>query len=88
MMSFHPPITTFMPDKKSDPARQWYMTQAWQKLRQFVFVRDNFQCAECKEIIADKAKLRCEHKVPHQGDAALFWDIENCITVCADCHYE
>ena len=67
---------------------QWYATQAWQQLREFVFVRDKFRCAECKKVIADKGMLVCRHKLPHQDDAALFWEVDNLITVCADCHYE
>jgi 5-methylcytosine-specific restriction enzyme A len=85
MMSLRPPIAAFTPDK-GDPARHWYITQAWQQLREFVFVRDNFRCAECKKVITDRAKLVCYHKRPHEEQAALFWEPTNLITVCADCH--
>jgi 5-methylcytosine-specific restriction enzyme A len=71
---------------KCVPTWQWYATEAWQKLREFVFVRDNFRCAECKKVIADKTMPICDHRRPHQGQPALFWSIENLITVCADCH--
>jgi 5-methylcytosine-specific restriction protein A len=27
-----------------------------------------------------------DHVVPHRGDPALFWDVENWQSLCATCH--
>jgi 5-methylcytosine-specific restriction enzyme A len=41
----------------------------------------------CGKLQGDTSKLACDHKLPHKGDAALFWDEDNCQTLCADpCH--
>jgi len=66
--------------------RRWYKTSRWQKLRWDALVRDHFTCQMCKRIEADTSKLVGDHKVKHDGDPALFWDIRNIQCLCASCH--
>jgi 5-methylcytosine-specific restriction endonuclease McrA len=64
----------------------WYRTAAWQRLRLFVFLRDNYRCAECDQIIHDRKQRVAHHVQPHEGNPDLFWKLDNLITVCSRCH--
>lgn len=85
----------FAADAATDPSRsrdklfhwrRWYKTSQWQKLRWSVLVRDLFTCQRCGRIEADTSQLVADHKVPHRGDAKLFWDESNIECLCASCH--
>ncbi len=66
--------------------RRWYKTARWQKLRWSILVRDLFTCAMCKRIEADTSQLVADHRVPHRGDEARFWDEGNLQCLCKGCH--
>lgn len=51
-----------------------------------VLVRDLFTCQRCGVIEADTSQLVADHKRPHRGVEALFWDITNLWTLCKPCH--
>ena len=68
------------------PWRAWYKTKQWQQLRWKVLVAALFTCARCGLVTAEKRALVADHKVPHRGDAALFWDEANLQCLCAECH--
>ncbi|WP_412063993.1 HNH endonuclease [Rhizobium sp. SYY.PMSO] len=70
------------------PWRAWYKTSRWQKLRMSVLVRDLFTCQMkgCGRIEADTSQLVADHKIPHHGDEALFWDENNLQCLCKPCH--
>ena len=70
------------------PWRRWYWTARWKALRAAVLLRDLYTCQwpGCGRIEGDSAKLVADHRVPHRGDAALFWDEANLWTLCASCH--
>lgn len=70
----------------SVPWRKWYKTSKWQRLRWSVLVRDLFTCQMCKRIEGNTSLLVADHKVPHQGDEALFWDEKNLQCLCKACH--
>jgi len=61
--------------------RQWYKSARWQRLRLEVLIRDLYTCQQTGVILAGKANSPdspvVDHKVPHRGDPALFWDINN-----------
>lgn len=76
-------------DRKRDaqPYRQWYKTARWQRLRMSVLVRDMFTCqCGCGVVEADTSKLVADHRKPHRGDEALFWDDANLWTLRKSCH--
>lgn len=91
-----PPALASMPvdDKDRDkkraefhPYRAWYQTKEWRRLRWATLVRDCFTCQMCGRIEADTSKLVADHKRPHRGDRALFFDPNNTETLCASpCH--
>ncbi|UYY60117.1 HNH endonuclease [Sphingomonas sp. S2-65] len=82
------PLTRQERDQVRDeqPWRKWYKTAAWQKLRMAVLLRDLFTCQRCGKIEADTSQLVADHKRPHRGVEALFWDILNLWTLCKPCH--
>lgn len=73
---------------RTQPWRAWYKTARWQKLRMSVLVRDLFTCQMkgCGRIEADTSQLVADHKVPHHGDEALFWNENNLQCLCKPCH--
>lgn len=72
------------------PWRAWYKTARWLKLRQQVFVRDLYQCQRTGVMCIGKHPAPnspvANHKRPHRGDPALFWDINNIETVSKAVH--
>ena len=51
-----------------------------------VLLRDRFTCQKCSHLEADTSQLVADHKQPHRGDEALFWDVLNLWTLCKPCH--
>ena len=77
--------------RSSSPKRRaydsWYKTAQWQRLRYSVLIRDMFTCqCGCGRIEHDTSKLVADHKIPHRGDPALFWDAGNLQTLTKRCH--
>jgi len=68
------------------PGRKLYKKARWQKLRWSVLVRDMFTCKRCGRLEADTSQLVADHKIPHRGDEALFWDAGNLQCLCKTCH--
>lgn len=66
--------------------RAWYKTARWQRLRWQVLVRDLFTCAFCGVVEHGKGQMVADHRVPHRGDPALFWDADNLQCLCKSCH--
>lgn len=66
--------------------RPWYKTQAWRRLRWSILERDLFTCQRCGRVERDSSQLVADHKVPHRGDKALFWDAGNLWCLCKPCH--
>ena len=68
----------------------WYDTAAWRHLRHQTFSRDSLICQICGGICSGRSPAPhspvCDHKVPHRGDATLFYDATNLWTLCKHCH--
>jgi 5-methylcytosine-specific restriction protein A len=77
-------------DRKRDEQvwRRWYKTARWQALRWSVLLRDLFTCQwpGCGRIEGDTSQLVADHRKPHRGDEALFWDAGNLWCLCKRCH--
>jgi len=54
------------------------------ELRQMVLERDEYECVKC----GSTNKLQCHHIQPVSIEPLLSADIDNCITLCSDCHKE
>ncbi|MGY3609916.1 MULTISPECIES: HNH endonuclease [unclassified Bradyrhizobium] len=72
------------------PWRAWYRTPRWRQLRLEIFVRDNYTCQRTGELCSgkypDPNSPVANHKKPHKGDPALFWDTNNIETVTKAVH--
>ncbi|WP_419827673.1 HNH endonuclease [Sphingomonas sp.] len=49
-------------------------------------MRDLFTCQICGLIEPDTSQLAADHREPHRGDEALFWDETNLQCLCKPCH--
>jgi len=54
------------------------------ELRQLVLARDNYTCQKC----GSDGPLHCHHIDPVVSNPIESADIDNCITLCVDCHKE
>ncbi|WP_349540399.1 HNH endonuclease [Sagittula sp. NFXS13] len=65
----------------AQPWRAWYKTRRWQTLRQDILKRDGFRCQATGVMLIGTYPAAnspvIDHKTPHRGDLALFWDPEN-----------
>lgn len=52
------------------------------QLRQLVFERDKYKCQKCNK----EEDLQCHHIDPVKVNPIESADIDNCITLCIDCH--
>ena len=68
--------------------RKWYKTARWQRLRMVILIRDLFTCQMpgCGKIESNTSLLVCDHKTPHRGDEAMFWNENNLQCLCKACH--
>lgn len=66
--------------------RAWYNSQRWRKLRDEVRLRDLYTCQRCGILCAGKGKSAVDHKKPHKGDEAKFFDASNLQLLCKPCH--
>ncbi len=57
----------------------------WQKARQG-FLRSHPLCVMCEAESRVTAATVVDHKIPHRGDQALFWDKANWQSLCATHH--
>lgn len=85
------PVDTASRDRERNafnPLRALYNTTRWRKLRWSILVRDLFTCQwpGCGRIEANTSKLVADHRRPHRGVEALFWDEGNLWTLCKPCH--
>jgi len=56
------------------------------QLRQLVLLRDNYTCQKCSEH--DNVQLHCHHIYPLNESPITSADMDECITLCKDCHKE
>jgi len=70
------------------PWRKWYTTARWRQLRIRIFERDGYTCQrpECGRVEGNTSKLVADHREPHRGDEARFWDENGIWTLCKLCH--
>ena len=85
------------PHQRSAEARQYrklYADPRWSGphgIRKQAFLRDLYTCLRCGCIVIEGNRHHpraavANHKKPHKGDEALFFDLGNVETVCKACH--
>jgi hypothetical protein len=57
------------------------------QLRQMVLERDNWTCQKCGRT-TEEVELHCHHIFPLNESPIESADVENCITLCKNCHKE
>lgn len=55
----------------------------WRRAR-VRFLEENPLCEMCKPMLTPSVIV--DHRIPHRGDQALFWDESNWQALCKDCH--
>jgi hypothetical protein len=68
------------------------LDKKWVELKRDVLVRDNYACRKCNYKLSDDwykcIGLDVHHIIPASEEMALYLDIDNCITLCKNCHKE
>ena len=64
-----------------------YNNAEWRNLRREVLERDNNQCCQCGITKEESGyPLEIHHIIPPKGNKELFYNINNCVTLCKVCH--
>ena len=69
---------------KTTPTARGYGYR-WQQARA-IYLREHPLCAYCKREGRTTLATVVDHKIPHRGNDALFWDEGNWRGLCARCH--
>jgi 5-methylcytosine-specific restriction enzyme A len=67
------------------PSLAWYRTREWKRLRAWQLKRE----PNCRMHASKGLKVKAtsvDHKRPHKGDRALFFDPRNLQSLCTKCH--
>lgn len=60
--------------------RSWYNSSRFRNARA-AFMAEHPTCAVCGALATD-----LDHRIPHKGNALLFWDTGNWQALCDSCH--
>ena len=64
-----------------------YNNAEWRRLRREVLKRDGYQCCQCGATAEECGfPLEIHHIIPPKGNKELFYNIDNCVTLCKCCH--
>ena len=64
-----------------------YNNVEWRNLRKEVLERDGYCCRSCGATAAESGfPLEIHHIIPPKGNKELFYNINNCVTLCKVCH--
>ena len=64
-----------------------YNNAEWRHLRMEVLKRDNYQCRQCGATKEESGyPLEIHHVIASKGNRELFFDVNNCVTLCKICH--
>lgn len=77
-------------DARAGRSVDWLNTPRWRRLRLRVLARDGYRCQQTGVVLdgvfpAPSSPV-VDHKVPHRGDQALFWDEDNLQAVSKEWH--
>lgn len=87
----HPPARGFLliPENMSrDFAKAFYASADWQKMREYILIRDKYKCTRCGRS-GNLEVHHIKHLTPENiHDAAVTLNDANLTTLCRDCHFE
>ena len=55
------------------------------ELRKLTLLRDNYTCQKCGKT-KNEISIHCHHIIPVINDPIISADVDNCITLCKNCH--
>lgn len=73
-------------DRPNVAVRRWYMSRRWRALRARVLFEEPVCTGRDDGLPCGLPTTDADHKVPHRGDPALFWDRGNLQGKCHRCH--
>jgi len=68
-----------------EPWSHLYQAPEWKRAR-LAFLKANPLCVSCAEVGLVVPANEVDHRVPHRGNRALFWDRSNWQGLCKPCH--
>ena len=70
-----------------DFAKAFYKSEAWQRMRSYILIRDKYKCTRCGRS-GDLEVHHIIHLTPDNiNDAAVTLNDKNLTTLCRDCHF-
>ena len=84
----HKRVEARLHDKQRGSAHARGYGARWQKASAaFLRAHPLCQCPECGEgELRTRVSQVTDHKIPHRGDMALFWDSDNWQAMAKECH--
>ena len=71
-----------------DFAKAFYKSEDWQKMREYILIRDKYKCQRCGKSGALEVH-HIKHLTPQNiNDASVTLNDKNLITLCRDCHFD
>jgi 5-methylcytosine-specific restriction enzyme A len=67
--------------REPEPWRRWYFTPQWRALRAAQLAREPL-CRMCHDMGRQSPATVADHRRPHRGDRALFFDPANLDSLC------
>lgn len=77
-------LKAFRIDNRESSSRRGY-SYRWSKLSK-AFLIEHPLCAECQRQGRITPATEVDHIIPHKGNKALFWDLDNLQALCHRCH--
>lgn len=85
-----PPLPRTQRSDRAKQYRAWYSTPQWRGLRNVAIDIALHQgtglCPMCGRGFMSMREMIVDHRVPHRGDRALFYDLSNLQVLCRPCH--
>jgi len=78
-------VATHAYDQERGSQRERGYTRQWEKAR-LAFLREHPLCVHCEAQGFVTAATDVDHRIPHRGDQALFWNVANWQPLCRPCH--
>ena len=69
-----------------DFARSFYASKEWDKVRQFVLMRDRYVCQHCG-LPAQEVHHKTHLSPENIWDTSITLNPENLVSLCKDCHF-
>lgn len=68
-------------------ARTFYKSKAWQEVRRYVLMRDNYLCTKCGELAEEVHHII---HLTHENitDTSISLNEKNLTCLCKDCHFK